>query len=249
MPADNPELPSLNLEEILDTIDADIREAIAIVEFVERPLFDGEFLKQFENTYSSHGLELIRSVLHKAGVVLVGRLWDPKDSSHSIPALYRLITEETYIQGVILRRRSAQQQIIQDLKGPLAEKDAAVIAAAEKLAARDSDRAERIVLQQYNQLKLLFTDQKEIERRESLRNLRHKIAHPIKTTDIERNARKAGRTIQNVKWHDLRYAVEHSAKLAVLLASLSQDMNSNCDDRSPWVRYAYHFWNSISAPK
>ena len=238
------------LNKHFDAIHEGLRDAIGIVELIDQPLFDQNLIDKFRQTRASFAFELNRQMLHKAGIFLVYRLWDKGGDAKSIPNLADIVLSSDYRQKIIERRRSAMLSLKTEwpkLPNVDLKRDYGAI---ERIANEDADRAELDAISQINELEALYKSSEEAEIRIRLLALRHRIAHAIEISGLEKRRAEKGTPIANAKWGDLARVVSHTERVTVLLGLLSQDLSVDySDDHDVWKTYASSFWNSIRDPK
>jgi hypothetical protein len=231
--------PFAGLRAHYEEIDGAVREVLAIVELLERPLFDARFTERFANTYAAHGLDLVRRNLHRAAVIIIGRLWDCGNDARSIPNLWQVVSSDQGRDNLIRRRRSDALR-----ESPKMDRHIALTDNAKR-----ADEAESDARSQMDQLRILIENQDAAEIRQSLLILRNRIAHAVELTQREKQLMKRGVGVEKAKWGDLSHVVRHSAEVAAALATVTQDLSVTFEDsQTTWATYATHFWAPFVNP-
>lgn len=231
---------------ITEAIDVELHNAITCVETLKPILYDKEFTKKFNNTYSAHILNYLQLAIHRDGISCVWRMWDLDGDSNSIPALIAKLDNPSSLDVIKDRRRNAMLDINKHVKHldsdgiPLEEMEKIIA----RMANRDADSAADNVADHLAEIKGLVADTELdglLKRSKSWRD-RH-IAH---NTDLTRSERRSGVKTDPVKWGELEKTVELTAKIFSLLRVLVEDLTIFPSDISKnYKKYSSAFWGSM----
>lgn len=224
-------------------VNRDVDEAIAIVETVRVPLFDRDYLKRFEQSFSAHCLDVVRHGLHKAGVMCIGRLWDDDNDALSVHNLLKLLRKSAVIDAIIARRRANMLGLVSGVEAKKGVLEAPVRAALESMQLRDAQRVETDTKAELERVQALAADAEFTCLRRSVINWRNKaIAHPVEKTRLE----KTGVQVDSMKWGTLEKSVEKTTEIATIAISLADDLSVDFNaNHRIWQTYASAFWSSF----
>jgi hypothetical protein len=234
----------VEIGKVFEKVDLDLYEAVATVELLRHPTYDQKFLERFRKTYAAHGLNMVRRSLLQQGVICLSRLWDPAKDAQSIPRLAALVADEKNMARVRARRREDMLSLPDEVeRGRGTPLEPIAHAALTTIAYSDAESAAAKADHQAEQVKELIANREFQGLRDSAINWRHKIAHPVEETRMERKAKAEGTTVEPLKWGDLEKAVAYSCDVASALALLGLDLNTSYPSRQEvWASYADAFW-------
>ncbi|WP_146747699.1 AbiU2 domain-containing protein [Paramagnetospirillum kuznetsovii] len=219
--------------------------AIGYVEMLRIPVYDQEYLKRFNKTFSAHGLEMIRNALHQAGVMSLCRLWDSSKDALSIPNALCALRRYPHIKATLSRRHQGMMELPTEMAKVRDDaRDPHIQNSLERLARRQAAEMVTRTKQTFRELYSLAAQDSFIELVGAVTNWRHKIAHPVVVTKLERS----GVAVSPLKWGDLETALAQTSQIVALLNLLIDDLNIYPkDSHKVWERYGAVFWKSVSA--
>lgn len=218
---------------LMKAIDQRHRDAVAYVELYRHPLFDNEYLKRFDNTYSAHSVTTIGYALHASAVICVAGLWDQGADARSLPNVLRRLDAPGVEEELVRRNRTSTAEVFK-------------IADGHYLVDEAETKTRRWFVDIYEKAK----EKHFVGVRDRIVNLRHKIAHSLEVTRAEERAAKAGVALAPTKWGDLEIVLKTTEEIIHALHLVLTETDVAIDgSHNIWARYAASFWNSISDPK
>ncbi|WMW64355.1 hypothetical protein [Nitratidesulfovibrio liaohensis] len=231
----------------IQKINMDTREVVAVTKMAHTPLFDKDYISRYDNTFSAHGLEIIKYSLHNYGIIIITRLWDNDKDSLSIINANKFYRENAH--KIILRRKSELFRIGHiDLTESDEPSRNLINQSLHKRAERDSMPIDGYVQAELEELSSLINNVHFKDMLHSITNFRDKLAHPVDISRKEKNALSKGKSIDTTKWGDLGKLVSHTTEVVRRLNLLHSDLATNLEEFGEiWARYSTAFWDSASA--
>ncbi|NUB11268.1 hypothetical protein GAY28_00280 [Azospirillum brasilense] len=238
---------------VLDVIEQNLREVVAMAEVNRPAAYEAEVIKRFNNTYAAHVFGLLRTQTTLATVLALTRLWDTTRGAQSIPHVIRLLTREEVVEDIVRRRRGAQMSLVN--YPPFVERAKTDPEFGERLRAgaeRDANEAEQKARQEAVDLINRTDAFMSSGLRASLEALRNRsIAHSLEITRAERRAIDVGAPIDPLRIGDEEKALELTIPLVTDANILFRDLHVSLDmSAEVWGEYAKDFWGRFrSQPK
>ena len=239
------------MRKILDSINRDMRMAIAIHQIYVKSAHDDNIISKYNNSHAANAFNVVRDNLFYSEILALMRIWDYGKDAFSIPNIIKRLRKSEVRDAIIGRRRKANLGLQSDpgLRAKYRD-DPAVL---ESLRLRSEEDAVAAADDARVEIDGCLKDVDRITETpgyKSLRNFRDKVvAHTLSITNSEKTAMKKGEPIRNLKYGDESILLRDTISGVTRLNPIVDDLHVFFDNTERiWEKYSDDFWRKVSPP-